>query len=56
MVAIESNPLEKFGSTSQERLDNAFKHLQNGKGIILTDDKDRENEGDLIFSAHNLST
>jgi hypothetical protein len=39
MIAIQSNPLEKFGSTSQERLDNAFKHLQNGKGVILTDDK-----------------
>ena len=56
MIAIQSNPLEKFGFTSQERLNNAFKHLQNGKGVILIDDKDRENEGDLIFSAHNMTT
>lgn len=56
MIAIQLNPLEKFGNTSRERLDKALKHLLNGKGIILIDDKDRENEGDLIFSAQNMTT
>ncbi|MFD1552933.1 3,4-dihydroxy-2-butanone-4-phosphate synthase [Putridiphycobacter roseus] len=40
---------------SQERLEKALIHIQNGNGVILTDDKDRENEGDLIFSAHNMT-
>ncbi len=42
-------------SDSQERLEKALVHLQNGHGIILTDDEDRENEGDLIFSAHHMT-
>lgn len=49
------HPLEKFGITSEERVENALKHLQNGKGIILTDDENRENEGDLIFSAQHMN-
>jgi len=55
MISTLLNPLEKFGLTSQERVENALKHLQNGKGIILTDDEDRENEGDLIFAASKMS-
>lgn len=38
-----------------ERIDNACKALALGKGIILVDDEDRENEGDLIFSAEKAS-
>lgn len=55
MIATAPKPLEIVVSTSQERLENALKHLKNGKGVILTDDKNRENEGDLIFSAHNMT-
>lgn len=55
MISTLLNPLEKFGITSQERVENALKHLQNGKGIMLTDDEDRENEGDLIFAASKMS-
>ncbi|PAM91684.1 3,4-dihydroxy-2-butanone-4-phosphate synthase [Flavobacterium sp. IR1] len=55
MILTAISPLEKFGLTSQERVENALKHLQNGKGILLTDDENRENEGDLIFSAHTMS-
>ncbi|OXA90398.1 3,4-dihydroxy-2-butanone-4-phosphate synthase [Flavobacterium hercynium] len=55
MILTAISPLEKFGLTCQERVENALKHLQNGKGILLTDDEDRENEGDLIFSAHTMS-
>ncbi|UMB54608.1 3,4-dihydroxy-2-butanone-4-phosphate synthase [Lutibacter sp. A64] len=40
---------------SKERLEKALLHLQNGKGVILIDDKNRENEGDLVFSAHNMT-
>ncbi|KUJ61409.1 3,4-dihydroxy-2-butanone 4-phosphate synthase [Flavobacteriaceae bacterium CRH] len=49
------HPLEKFGITSQARVENALIHLQNGKGIMLTDDENRENEGDLIFSAQHIN-
>ncbi|WP_264538505.1 3,4-dihydroxy-2-butanone-4-phosphate synthase [Flavobacterium sp. N1736] len=55
MIDTLISPLEKFGLTSYERVENALKHLQNGKGILLTDDEDRENEGDLIFSAQHMN-
>lgn len=49
------NPLSLFGVNSQERVENALKHLKNGKGILLTDNEDRENEGDLIFPAQSMT-
>ncbi|WP_432670122.1 3,4-dihydroxy-2-butanone-4-phosphate synthase [Flavobacterium sp. SM2513] len=55
MVLTEVDTLKIVGNDSQERLEKALIHLQNGKGIILMDDEDRENEGDLIFSAHNMT-
>ncbi|KQB42754.1 3,4-dihydroxy-2-butanone-4-phosphate synthase [Flavobacterium aquidurense] len=55
MISTLTYPLEKFGLTSIERVENALKHLQNGKGILLTDDENRENEGDLIFSAQHIT-
>jgi 3,4-dihydroxy 2-butanone 4-phosphate synthase len=55
MISTAISPLYKFGFTSQERVENALKHLQIGKGILLTDDENRENEGDLIFSAHHMN-
>ena len=48
--------LEQFGSSSAERVRHACAALVQGKGIILIDDRDRENEGDLIYSASNLTT
>lgn len=47
--------LKIFGNNSKERVENALINLRNSKGIILTDDIDRENEGDLIFSANNIT-
>jgi len=55
MVLTELDTLQIFGHDSKERIEKALKHLQNGNGIILMDDEDRENEGDLIFSAHNMT-
>ena len=40
----------------QSRIDVAIKTLQEGKGVIVVDDYDRENEADMIFSAQNLTT
>ena len=55
MVITELDTPKLFSNNSQERLEKALAHLQNGNGIILIDDIDRENEGDLIFSAHNMN-
>lgn len=55
MISTQLNPLEKFGINRQERVENALIHLRKGKGIMLTDDEGRENEGDLIFSAQNIN-
>jgi 3,4-dihydroxy 2-butanone 4-phosphate synthase len=56
MISTQVNTLEKFSNNSQELLEKALVHLQNGKGVILIDDKNRENEGDLVFSAHHMTT
>nr|WP_199003128.1 3,4-dihydroxy-2-butanone-4-phosphate synthase [Flavobacterium sp. ASV13] len=55
MIGTIVYPLEKFGLTSVERVENTIRQLQNGKGFLLIDDEDRENEGDLIFSAQHIS-
>lgn len=55
MISTIVYPLEKFGLTSVERVENTIRQLQNGKGFLLIDDEDRENEGDLIFSAQHIS-
>ncbi|WP_458627075.1 3,4-dihydroxy-2-butanone-4-phosphate synthase [Winogradskyella sp. PC D3.3] len=55
MVLTELDTLQIFGHNSKERIEKALIHLQKGNGIILMDDEDRENEGDLIFSAHHMT-
>lgn len=42
-------------SDFKSRIDGALKTLQEGKGVIVVDDYDRENEADIIFSAQNLT-
>lgn len=37
------------------RLESALESLRRGGGILVTDDEDRENEADLIFSAEYLT-
>lgn len=39
-----------------ERVELAISDLKNGKAIILTDNPDRENEGDLIFPAETITS
>ncbi|MCP4177535.1 MAG: 3,4-dihydroxy-2-butanone-4-phosphate synthase [bacterium] len=46
--------LEKFGN-KVTRVQNALTSLQSGNGVLVIDDEDRENEGDLIFSAESLN-
>ncbi|WBV61825.1 3,4-dihydroxy-2-butanone-4-phosphate synthase [Chryseobacterium camelliae] len=47
--------LEKFGSGPKERVEKALLTLQQGKGILLVDDENRENEGDIIFPASTIT-
>ncbi len=51
---MDQKLLSHFGSSTQ-RVENAIRSLQKGHGVLVTDDEDRENEGDLIFSSHFLS-
>jgi len=46
--------LAQFGN-SLERVENALNSLRRGQGIIVTDDEQRENEGDIIFAAESLN-
>lgn len=46
--------LSSFG-TSEERVRAALDSLGNGSGVCVVDDENRENEGDLIFSAQHLT-
>lgn len=47
--------LNSFGKDSKERVEKAVQKLQQGFGILLVDDENRENEGDIIFSAEKMT-
>ena len=47
--------LTMFGKTFIERVNLACNALAAGNGIVLVDDEDRENEGDLIYAAEHIS-
>ena len=47
--------LEQFGNQEQ-RVQRALEAVRQGRGVLVTDDEDRENEGDLIFAAQSLTT
>lgn len=46
--------LSRFGDPIK-RVEVALKALQQGNGVLVTDDENRENEGDLIFSAEFIT-
>jgi len=46
--------LTRFGNP-RERVATALTALCNGSGVIVTDDENRENEGDLFFPAETVS-
>jgi 3,4-dihydroxy 2-butanone 4-phosphate synthase len=48
-------PIEIFGNNHIERIENAINKLQSGFGILLVDDENRENEGDIIFPAKTMT-
>ncbi|NJB66851.1 3,4-dihydroxy 2-butanone 4-phosphate synthase [Desulfobaculum xiamenense] len=51
---MNQNSVSLFG-TPAERVENALEALRRGQGVLVTDNEDRENEGDLIFAAQTLT-
>lgn len=47
--------IKDFGVGYTERVERAIGALQAGKGVLLVDDENRENEGDLIFAAETMT-
>lgn len=47
--------IQNFGIDYKERVENAIRKFQSGKGVLLVDDEGRENEGDIIFPASTAS-
>ncbi|WOA54582.1 3,4-dihydroxy-2-butanone-4-phosphate synthase [Dickeya solani] len=46
--------LSEFG-TPVERVERALDALRHGRGVMVLDDEDRENEGDMIFPAETMT-
>lgn len=46
--------LSEFG-TPEQRVERALAALRAGKGVMVLDDEDRENEGDMIFAAETMT-
>jgi 3,4-dihydroxy 2-butanone 4-phosphate synthase len=46
--------LSQFGNPT-ERIETALAALRKGHGVLVVDDENRENEGDLIYSAEHLT-
>ena len=41
--------------TPFERVEHALSALREGRGVMVLDDENRENEGDMIFAAENMT-
>jgi len=52
---MQTGLLSSRYGTANERVEKAIDCLQHGKGILLVDDENRENEGDLIFPAETIT-
>ena len=50
-----SQLLSRFGDTYKERIARAVQDINAGKGVLIVDNDDRENEGDLVFSAEKMT-
>lgn len=44
-----------FSSTPVQRVEEAIQAMRRGGGVLVVDDEERENEGDMIFAAETLS-
>ncbi|ATA25171.1 3,4-dihydroxy-2-butanone-4-phosphate synthase [Brenneria goodwinii] len=46
--------LSEFGNPL-ERVERALDALRQGRGVLVLDDENRENEGDMVFAAENMT-
>ena len=46
--------LSEFG-TPEQRVERAIAALREGRGVMVLDDENRENEGDMIFAAETMT-
>lgn len=51
---MNQNFLAQFGKPL-ERVEKALEALRNGQGVLVTDNEQRENEGDIFFAAESLT-
>lgn len=51
---MNQNLLAQFGNPL-ERVEKALEALRNGHGVLVTDNEQRENEGDIFFAAESLT-
>ncbi len=54
-IAKEPSILARFGAP-YERVESAVEHMRLGGGVLVVDDENRENEGDIIFAADTVTT
>ncbi|MGN0915356.1 MAG: 3,4-dihydroxy-2-butanone-4-phosphate synthase [Succinivibrio sp.] len=50
-----ANLLHTFGDTPIDRVEAALDALRKGRGIMVVDNENRENEGDLIYAAQTVT-
>jgi 3,4-dihydroxy 2-butanone 4-phosphate synthase/GTP cyclohydrolase II len=55
LAKAEPSLLTNYGETPEDRVRRAMADLAAGKAIILVDDEDRENEGDLVVAAEKTT-
>ena len=51
----QSSLLAQYGENEVARVRRALDEIRAGKAVILVDDEDRENEGDLVFAAERVT-
>ena len=51
----QCNLLKIFAETPEERVEMALQAMREGNGVLVVDDENRENEGDIIFAAEKMT-
>ena len=54
-IVSQCNLLNIFAETAEERVELALQAMREGNGVLVVDDENRENEGDIIFAAEKMT-
>jgi len=54
-IFLQEEVMQLFEDSYQERVQKGIDAVAAGRGVIVVDDENRENEGDLIFAAESLT-